>query len=60
MIERRKTERERVFERGTKQEERGTRGGEKRRKGEKKRYRWTESLKDRNDRTEVEVDGGRE
>lgn len=60
MIERRKTERERVFERGTKQEERGMRGGEKRRKGEKKRYRWTESLKDRNDRTEVEVDGGRE
>lgn len=58
MIERRKTERERVFERGTKQKERGTREGEKRRKGEKKRYRWTESLKDRNDGTEV--DGGRE
>lgn len=26
----------------------------------KKRYRWTESLKDRNDRTEVEIDRGRE
>lgn len=38
---------------------------EKRRKGRKgerlkKRYRWTESLKDRNDRTEVEIDRGRE